>query len=98
MLVSKNSSDSAILLALNRDRYFENRYERYTFDRDDGSSRNSIVCMSTFDTAVKLVSTLPSITKNIYVTVTEGDANVVCRVFALLEDFERIDAVRLGNE
>lgn len=97
MLVSKNSSDGAILLALNRDGYFENRYERYTFDRDDGSSRNSIVCMSTFDSAVKLVCTLPSVTKNIYVTVTEGDANVVCRVLAVLEDFERIDAVKLGN-
>lgn len=97
MLVSKNKNEGAILLALNSDNYFENSYERYSVNRDPDPSHYSAVCMSTFDTAVNLVCTLPTVTRNIYVTVTEGDTNVVRRVLAVLEDFERVDAVRLGN-
>ncbi len=85
------------MLELNIDNYFENSYECYSVDRDDGSSRYSAVCTSTFDTAVKLVCTLPSVTKNIYITITEGDAKVVRRILAVLEDLERSDVVRLGN-
>jgi hypothetical protein len=97
ILGSNGSQDDAILSALIDERYFEDECDKYSVDRGDGSKRNLAVCKSKFDDAVKLVCTLPAVTKNIYVTVTEGDAKIVRRVLAVLEDFERDDAVRLGN-
>lgn len=97
MSSSKSELDKNILSVLIDDKYFENECENYTLHREDGSNRYLAVCKSKFDDAVSLICTLPSVTKNIYVTVTDGDAKVVRRVLATLEDYERDDAIRLGN-
>lgn len=97
MMISDEKVRNAVLSTLINESYFDSNCDHYSIERPDGSLRSLAVCQSTFDESVKLVCTLPSVTKSVYVTVTDGDDKAVRRVLALLEDLERDGAIRLGN-
>lgn len=79
------------------DDYFEIDCQAFHLEGFDGRKRHSVMCKCKFDTKANLFVSLPTVTKNIYVTITAGDASLVRQVIATLEDQELESCVCVGN-
>jgi hypothetical protein len=71
--------------------------EIYSFEDSQGKKHYQGVALSKVDSNIACVFSLPTITKNIYITLSDGDTAVVRRVLAMLEEVEIEDSVALGN-
>ena len=98
MVMSKisKSADAIFPVILQQD-YFEDACEVHSLEGDDGKKRHHAICQCKFDSSARLVFSLPEHTKNVYITITDGDTKVIRRVMATLQDLEEYSEVTTGN-
>lgn len=77
--------------------YLQPKCEVSYVEGDDGRKHYQAVALSTSDPNVACVFSLPTEGRNIYVTVTDGDREVIGQVLATLEDLEVESSIHLGN-
>lgn len=97
MNMTGNSTFRLITSLLTKEHPFETEGDLFYLEGNDGEKRYQAVFKSTFDDSVNLICSLPTITQNIYVTVSDGDPALIRRIVATIEDTERESAVLLGN-
>jgi len=68
-----------------------------SFEGSSGKWRHQAVALARDDANIACVFSLPTESRNIYVTVSDGDRTVIRRVLATLEDTEAESSVVLGN-
>jgi hypothetical protein len=86
-----------IASALVSEHPFEKDGDLLSFEAEDSQKRYQAVFKSTFDPSVNLFCSLPTVTRNIFVAVSDGPALLLRRALATAEDIERSSDVRLGN-
>lgn len=77
--------------------YFNDSFDKFYLEGFDGRRRHSLAARCGFDASASLFATVPTMTRNVYLTISDGDASVVRRVLATLEDIESEGSVEPGN-
>jgi hypothetical protein len=68
----------------------------YYFEKADGTKRHQAVSTLRDDVNLHVIFSIPTNTHNIYITVSDGDANLIRQLFATLEDIEGHEQIGIG--
>ncbi|MBB3223251.1 hypothetical protein [Pseudoduganella umbonata] len=77
--------------------YFADTFDKFHLEGFDGRRRHSLAARCGFDESASLFATVPTVTSNIYLTISDGDGGTARRVLATLEDIEAGGSVEPGN-
>ena len=97
MSIPHSRLNQAILAALAHEDYFEDNCTSYSLEGADGRNRNSLTCHCKFDPSANLYASVPTVTSNIYVTISDGDPDLILQVLASIEDRESKTCVHWGD-
>ena len=97
MEAAHEQTSREIISTLVRDEYFDGECDKYYLEGFDGRRRHSAISRCKFLETANLIFSLPTVTENIYVTITDGDPSLIAQVMATLEDMELTGEVALGN-
>ena len=68
----------------------------YYFEKEDGTKRHQAVSTLRDDVNLHIIFSIPTNTHNIYITVSDGDTNLIRQLFATLEDIEGHEQIGIG--
>ena len=97
MVAARSDVVKAVLTAVSSEEYFQPGCEHSEIEQHPGSVSHTAVCTAHFDKDVKLVFTLPTSSKNVYVTVTDGSTIAVQRILSAIEGAEQEFGIELGK-
>jgi hypothetical protein len=93
----ENAFAKKVIATISDENYFDDSWEIIHVEGEGAHIRYSASCKCKFATDAQLVVSLPTLTRNIYLTITDANPGLVRRVFSTLEDIEVDSGVRLGN-
>ena len=68
----------------------------YYFEKENGTKRHQAVSTLRDDVNLHVIFSIPTNTRYIYITVSDGDANLIRKLFATLEDIEGHEQIGIG--
>lgn len=71
--------------------------ELFYFERSDGLKRHQAVTTLKEHPAIAVISSLPTDTTNIFITVLDGDTTLVRQILATIEDINSESVLKFGN-
>ncbi|MES2318408.1 MAG: hypothetical protein V4631_13045 [Pseudomonadota bacterium] len=93
----ENALVKRIHASVAREEYFEETGDAFYLVDQVGRKQHSVMFDCKFDETAKLFLSLPTITKNIYVTITDGDPKLVRYVIGAIEDHEIEECAHIGD-
>lgn len=88
---------ASIIDTVSLDDYFDDSFDRFHLEGLDGRRRHSLAARCGFDDSACLYATVPTVTRNVYLTISDGAGSTIRRVLATLEDMEAEGSVLPGH-
>jgi len=88
---------AAVIRTLTEQDYFEDAFELFSLEGADGRKRRSMASKCVFDPTALVFATLPTVTRNIYLTISDGEPALVRQILATVEDTEDAECVHAGT-